>query len=243
MNPPQLTRRRFHERLAAGTTAGLLSLDFATRATSAAAGEPKFPPGRYVDVHTHLGTVWNSGTELTAEALLRWMDSADIAQAVVLPLVSPESSSYPISTDYVLAQTGSASRPLDPVLLSRSAHQLHWRARRPRKDAQAIRRRRSTRIWRAQAWRGDRRPSQHGPLRRVCRAEIARALSSRQPTQHGRPGTAGPGARARRVSEAGDDWARARLVGVDRRRHHGRGPGRLSARRGCARRGDRPADG
>ncbi len=58
-----------------------------------------------MDVHTHLGTVWNSGAPLSAEELLRWMDAGDIAQAVVLPLVSPESSSYPITTDYVLAHT------------------------------------------------------------------------------------------------------------------------------------------
>jgi len=60
---------------------------------------------RYIDVHTHLGTVWSGGEQLTAEALLRWMDAADIGQAVVLPLVSPESSSYPISTDFVLSET------------------------------------------------------------------------------------------------------------------------------------------
>lgn len=67
--------------------------------------DAKFPPGRYVDVHTHLGQTWNSTAPLTAEELLRWMDAADIAQAVVLPLVSPESSSYPLTTDFVLAQT------------------------------------------------------------------------------------------------------------------------------------------
>ena len=33
------------------------------------------------------------------------MDAHQIAQAAVLPLVSPESSSYPISTAYVLAET------------------------------------------------------------------------------------------------------------------------------------------
>lgn len=63
------------------------------------------PAGRYVDVHTHLGQTWNSTEVLSAEALLRWMDAGDIAQAVVLPLVSPESSSYPLTTDFVLAQT------------------------------------------------------------------------------------------------------------------------------------------
>jgi len=63
------------------------------------------PPGDYVDVHTHLGQTWNRNEALTAEALLRWMDAHKIAQAVVLPLVSPESSSYLLTTDFVLEQT------------------------------------------------------------------------------------------------------------------------------------------
>jgi predicted TIM-barrel fold metal-dependent hydrolase len=63
------------------------------------------PPGPYFDMHTHLGQTWNSTQILTAEALLRWMDSHSIERAIVLPLVSPESSSYPLTTDFVLAQT------------------------------------------------------------------------------------------------------------------------------------------
>ena len=59
----------------------------------------------FFDIHTHLGTVWNTTTLLTAEQLLRWMDAHQVAKAAVLPLVSPESSSFPISTEYVLAQT------------------------------------------------------------------------------------------------------------------------------------------
>lgn len=65
----------------------------------------EFPAGRYVDVHTHLGQTWNTTQLLSAEDLLRWMDAHSIAQAVVLPLVSPEASSYPLSTDFVLAET------------------------------------------------------------------------------------------------------------------------------------------
>lgn len=72
---------------------------------AAAKLEKTFPIGRYVDVHTHLGQTWNTKEELTAEKLLGWMDANDVAQAVVLPLVSPESSSYLLTTDFVLAQT------------------------------------------------------------------------------------------------------------------------------------------
>src|SRR4029450_8524552 len=53
---------------------------------------------------THLGQTWNTTEPLTAEELLRWMDAHRIAQAVVLPLVSPESSSYLLTTDYVLRE-------------------------------------------------------------------------------------------------------------------------------------------
>lgn len=106
-----LTRRQFHRRAAAlavatGFAAGR-GVDFAAAADPAAddAAAEKFPPGRYVDVHTHLGQTWNHGEPLSAEALLRWMDAGSIAQAVVLPLISPESSSYPLTTDFVLEQT------------------------------------------------------------------------------------------------------------------------------------------
>ncbi len=72
---------------------------------SAAAGTNEFPKGRYVDMHTHLGQTWNSRPPLVAETLLRWMDAGDIAQAIVLPLVNPEASSFPLTSDFVLQQT------------------------------------------------------------------------------------------------------------------------------------------
>jgi predicted TIM-barrel fold metal-dependent hydrolase len=84
--------------IAAGIGWGL-----AKTARPLAAAEP--PAGHYVDVHTHLGQTWNSTQPLSAEDLLKWMDASGVAQAVVLPLVSPESSSYPLTTDFVLART------------------------------------------------------------------------------------------------------------------------------------------
>lgn len=99
-------RRQFCRVAAAATAA---SLAFVSGNSTARADEPPpektYPPGRYVDVHTHLGQTWNTTAALTAEDLLGWMDANDVAQAVVLPLVSPESSSYPLTTDFVLAQT------------------------------------------------------------------------------------------------------------------------------------------
>lgn len=65
----------------------------------------EYPAGRYVDMHTHLGQTWNTTETLTTKQLLDWMDESDIAQAVVLPLVSPESSSFLLTSDFVLAET------------------------------------------------------------------------------------------------------------------------------------------
>jgi len=113
------TRRDFLHQCGAAVAAATLfgparHLSFAAAqqasvAQPAGAAQPaatqNFPPGRFVDMHTHLGQTWNSTQVLNPEALLRWMDAHEIAQAVVLPLVSPESSSYPLTTDFVLRQT------------------------------------------------------------------------------------------------------------------------------------------
>ena len=94
---PCITRRSFQQSLlavAAGTICGPATAD--TAASSAT---------NYIDMHTHLGQTWNSTETLSAEVLLRWMDAHHIARAVVLPLISPESSSYPLTSDFVLAET------------------------------------------------------------------------------------------------------------------------------------------
>jgi predicted TIM-barrel fold metal-dependent hydrolase len=103
LNGPS-TRLAFSRRaFCGGGIAAGLSFGLASAARPLAA--KTFPAGHYVDVHTHLGQTWNSTQPLSAEVLLKWMDANDVAQAVVLPLVSPESSSYPLTTDFVLAQT------------------------------------------------------------------------------------------------------------------------------------------
>lgn len=87
------------ELLAAGSA-------LAVSATLARGDEPKtYPKGRYVDMHTHIGQSFNDRDGLPAEVLVRWMDAHDIAQAIVLPLINPESSAYPITTNFVLAET------------------------------------------------------------------------------------------------------------------------------------------
>jgi uncharacterized protein len=51
-------------------------------------------PPRFIDMHTHIGTYTNGNKELTAKQLVEWMDQHNIGKAVVLPLVSPESTTY-----------------------------------------------------------------------------------------------------------------------------------------------------
>jgi len=90
-----LTRRAFCAASAA------VALSAAARVRGS---EPKRGP-RFIDVHTHLGQCWNHTRPLTADGLLKWMDEHGVERAVVMPVVSPEASSYPLTTDFVLAET------------------------------------------------------------------------------------------------------------------------------------------
>lgn len=56
-----------------------------------------------IDFHTHVGQVWNNHGELTPEGMLRWMDEHGVEKVVLLPLESPESSSFYILTRDMLA--------------------------------------------------------------------------------------------------------------------------------------------
>jgi predicted TIM-barrel fold metal-dependent hydrolase len=56
---------------------------------------------KYIDIHTHIGT-FHWGRPLTVDGLLKLMDKHDIEKAVVLPLVSPESSPYPQTSEAAL---------------------------------------------------------------------------------------------------------------------------------------------
>lgn len=61
--------------------------------------KPVKKASKYIDVHSHIGTTWNGDQELTPEALLKWMDEHDIEKSVLLPLTSPESSSFLLLTE------------------------------------------------------------------------------------------------------------------------------------------------
>ena len=91
-----LTRRDFLRAAAAAAPLAALPGLYAGPA------EPK-RASKYIDVHTHIGTTWNGNRELTPKQLLDWMDAHDVERAVLLPLVSPESSSYLLLTEPALA--------------------------------------------------------------------------------------------------------------------------------------------
>ncbi len=73
-----------------------------------------YPLGTFVDVHTHLSEGFGTKESLTAKSLLDWMDRNDVAQAVVMPLVSPEAWDHPISTRFVLDETAAHRDRLIP---------------------------------------------------------------------------------------------------------------------------------
>jgi len=106
IDPQPVTRRDFHRRSIDALSASLAFCS-ATGVTVSAAEKPQreYPPGKYVDVHVHLGQPWNRRGPLTPEMMLRWMDAHEISQAVVLSLISPESWFYPITPQWVLEQT------------------------------------------------------------------------------------------------------------------------------------------
>ena len=97
-----LNRRRFCSKvagIASVAAAGVLN-------SPALSAEKNFPPGRFVDVHVHVGGIRKGATRsLKVKDLLKWMDANEVAQACVLPLVSPESFPNPVSTEYVLEHT------------------------------------------------------------------------------------------------------------------------------------------
>lgn len=112
MQDQPVTRRQFTRSCAAAAGAVAAALvpggPSAPAAGAEPATEPAAPAGSgagFIDVHTHIGKVWNTTKDLTVDDLLRWMDEHEVARAVVLPLVSPESSSYLITNDFVLAHT------------------------------------------------------------------------------------------------------------------------------------------
>lgn len=94
---PLMNRRQFLAQALAAATVPALAKAAVNRPEAHAKGGP------YIDVHTHIGTTWNGDEPLTPDGLLRWMDEHNIAKAVILPLVSPESSSYLNLTEPALA--------------------------------------------------------------------------------------------------------------------------------------------
>src|SRR5687767_599125 len=102
-SPPSTGERGMGRISRRGFCAG--SAAVATTLAGARLRAQRTPAGKFIDVHTHLGKVWNHWPELTAEGLLKWMDEHDVAKAVVMPVVSPEACAFPLTSDFVLAAT------------------------------------------------------------------------------------------------------------------------------------------
>lgn len=113
-----MNRRTFTRRLAglagaaaAGTLPGASAAAVAAPETTRSGAGPARPEPMpsleqgFVDVHTHITQEWWDRPELTAGALVQWMDENQVARAVVLPLENPESWAFPVTTDYVLEET------------------------------------------------------------------------------------------------------------------------------------------
>jgi predicted TIM-barrel fold metal-dependent hydrolase len=94
MNTLGHTRREFVASSVVGATV--------VAARSVRSAPPREPKHKYIDIHTHLGTFYY-GKELTADELVRMMDQHGVERACVLPLVSPESSPYPQTTESAIA--------------------------------------------------------------------------------------------------------------------------------------------
>lgn len=59
---------------------------------------------KFIDVHTHLGRYRQWDKNLTAEGLIQWMDEHQVEKSVVLPLVSPEATTFLQPTEVVLEE-------------------------------------------------------------------------------------------------------------------------------------------
>ena len=102
MTPRPTTRRTF----LLGAVGSAVALEFAHARTASRADAAAPRGGPYIDVHTHVGRTWTGDPPLSPADLVRWMDRHNVSKAVVLPLVSPESSSYLNLTEQALDAAG-----------------------------------------------------------------------------------------------------------------------------------------
>ena len=125
----------------------------------------------------------------------------------------PKRSSYPLTTDFVLAETKPHRDRLIPFCSVDPRTSYTRRAAGAGRDAEEIRRPGGQGFWRAQAGREDRRRAEHDDLCRLRRAEAAGAVSSRPVAESRRAGAAGPGKRAQAASRRRSSSATARAGG------------------------------
>ena len=98
-----MNRRQFLRRI--GTAAILPAVSVARRSHADSDSNSTNNGFRYIDVHTHITQAFGEKPPLSASELVRWLDTAEIGKAFVLPLVNPESWDHLISVEYVLRET------------------------------------------------------------------------------------------------------------------------------------------
>ena len=96
-------RRRFLKQSALAGAGVVASIASHTN-VQAQSSKGKTTPVKTIDIHTHISS-YMLGGGLSTEKLLEWMDAHEIEQAVVLPLISPESWKITVATDWVLEKT------------------------------------------------------------------------------------------------------------------------------------------
>ncbi|QDU79047.1 Amidohydrolase [Polystyrenella longa] len=123
-----ISRRDFHRTLAAGALAGMTGSLFSSSPELRADDSEKNiakPSVPYIDMHTHIGQYVSSEKNLPASGLIKWMDENYIEKAVVLPLVSPESTLFLQPPELVLAAANEFPDRLIPFCCYDPRHAKH----------------------------------------------------------------------------------------------------------------------
>ncbi|MAT15218.1 MAG: amidohydrolase [Planctomyces sp.] len=122
-----ISRRDFHRRLAAGALAGVTGSLLSSLPRLQAQDETEIakPSVPYIDMHTHIGQYTDPEKNLPASELVAWMDAHYIEKAVVLPLVSPESTLFLQPPELALAAAKEYPDRLIPFCCYDPRHAKH----------------------------------------------------------------------------------------------------------------------
>ncbi|MCA9039136.1 MAG: amidohydrolase family protein [Planctomycetaceae bacterium] len=120
-----ISRREFHRTLTAGALTGFTGSLLSALPRLQAEEEISKPSVPYIDIHTHIGQYTNPDKTLPAAELVKWMDANYIDKAVVLPLVSPESTLFLQPPELALAAANEFPDRLIPFCCYDPRHAKH----------------------------------------------------------------------------------------------------------------------